>query len=102
MDDISKPTKAPKKTYYEARVAMLAERSERQRPHRERCERDAMVFGLASAGFFALGVAAVFLGKYITYSGPGFEPAEVMSVFMFSAAGVLGFWASVKILERGT
>ena len=99
MEDFSKTAKTAKTSYYEARIARSAELAERERPRRERRKKDALVIGLVSAGFFALGMAAVILSKYINYSGPGFNPAEVMSIFMFSGAAVMGFWASVKIMD---
>lgn len=60
---------------------------------------DAKIFFLLSAGFFLAGVVATSVSNKIVYTGPGFNPAEVMSVFLYSAAGVLGFWSFVKYTQ---
>src|SRR5437870_2031906 len=59
--------------------------------------RDGALLFMVAAGFGALGVIVLVIGSYFPYRGPGFSPYETMSVFAFSAAGVMGFWGMIKI-----
>ena len=86
------------KKYYAERLAARAKLDEEQRPTRERCKKDAIVFGSTSLGFLLVGLLMAYLSKYVENGGPGLNPMEVMAAVMCSASGVLGFWASVKIL----
>ena len=89
----------PKSRFYISYYVEKLKADIRRNEERVLKRKDAKVFGLISAVFLVLWVVAMFLSQYITHTSSRFNPGEVMSIFMFSAAAVLGFWAGAKLLN---